>query len=53
MKSAVSNLDDLISQVKQVNGNNVLASNLGETPMDALRQVLDRLRQKLVLELLF
>ena len=47
MKSAVSNLDDLISQVKQVNGNNVLASNLGETPMDALRQVLDRLRQKI------
>ena len=47
MKSAVSNLDDLISQVKQVNGNSVLASNLGEIPMDALRQVLDRLRQKI------
>ena len=47
MKSVVSNLDDLISQVKQVNGNNVLASNLGETSMDALRQVLDRLRQKI------
>ena len=47
MKSAVSNLDDLLSQTKQVSGNNVLASDLGELPMDALREVLDRLRQKL------
>ncbi|MEC7908462.1 MAG: DHHA1 domain-containing protein, partial [Verrucomicrobiota bacterium] len=47
MKSAVSNLDDLLNQTKQVSGNNVLASDLGELPMDALREVLDRLRQKL------
>ncbi|VGO22591.1 alanine--tRNA ligase [Pontiella sulfatireligans] len=47
MKAAVSNVDGLADQVEQVAGFQILAADLGEMPMDALRQVLDRLRQKI------
>jgi alanyl-tRNA synthetase len=47
MKAAVSNVDGLVDQVADVAGYQVLAADLGEMPMDALRQVLDGLRQKI------
>ncbi len=46
-KAAVSNVDGLVDQVEETNGVKVLAAELGEMPMDALRQVLDGLRQKI------
>ncbi len=47
MKAAVSNVDGLIHQVVDLDGTSVLAADLGEMPMDALRQVMDSLRQKM------
>ena len=47
MKAAVSNIDGLVDQVEDQGGVQVLAAELGEMPMDALRQVLDGLRQKI------
>ena len=46
-KAAVSNIDGLVDKVEDRGGVQVLASDLGEMPMDALRQVLDGLRQKI------
>ncbi len=46
-KAAVSSVDGLVEQVEEKGGCQVLASDLGEMPMDALRQVLDGLRQKI------
>ncbi|MDF7825799.1 alanine--tRNA ligase [Pontiellaceae bacterium B12227] len=46
-KTAVSNVDGLVDQVEDKGGIQVLAAELGEMPMDALRQVLDGLRQKI------
>jgi alanyl-tRNA synthetase len=46
-KAAVSNVDGLVDKVKETAGFQVLAADLGEMPMDALRQVLDGLRQKI------
>ena len=45
-KAAVSNVDALAEKVEDRGGVQVLAAELGEMPMDALRQVLDGLRQK-------
>ncbi|MEI6891621.1 MAG: alanine--tRNA ligase [Pontiella sp.] len=47
MKAAISNVDGLVDQTKEAGGVQVLAAELGEMPMDALRQVLDGLRQKI------
>ena len=46
-KAAVSNVDGLVEKVEDQGGVQVLAAELGEMPMDALRQVLDGLRQKI------
>ncbi|MDF7807450.1 alanine--tRNA ligase [Pontiellaceae bacterium B12219] len=46
-KAAVSNVDGLVEKVEDRGGVQVLAAELGEMPMDALRQVLDGLRQKI------
>jgi alanyl-tRNA synthetase len=46
-QAAVSNVDELLSQVQEVKAIPVLAANLGEMDMDALREVMDRLRQKI------
>ncbi|QBG48352.1 alanine--tRNA ligase [Verrucomicrobia bacterium S94] len=46
-KAAVANVDGLVGKVKESGGVKVLAAELGEMPMDALRQVLDGLRQKI------
>ena len=46
-KNAVSDIEKLIDQIQKVSGISLLSSNLGELPMDALRKVLDRLRQSI------
>jgi alanyl-tRNA synthetase len=46
-KAAVSNVDGLVNQVQETAGIQLLAADLGEMPMDALRQVLDGLNQKI------
>jgi len=46
-KAAVSNVDGLVGKVEEQGGIQLLATDLGEMPMDALRQVLDGLRQKI------
>ena len=46
-KAATAGIDGLVEQVEDRGGVQVLASDLGEMPMDALRQVLDGLRQKI------
>jgi len=46
-KAAVSNVDSLLDQVVDLDGTPLLAVDLGEMPMDALRQVMDALRQKM------
>ncbi|WP_372794126.1 alanine--tRNA ligase [Pontiella sp.] len=46
-KAAVANVDGLVDKVEESGGVKVLAAELGEMPMDALRQVLDGLRQKI------
>jgi alanyl-tRNA synthetase len=47
MKAAVSSVDDLVEKLTDCDGVPLLAVNLGEMPMDALRQVMDALRQKI------
>ncbi len=46
-KAAMANVDGLVDKVENRGGCQVLAADLGDMPMDALRQVLDRLRQKI------
>ena len=46
-KAATSQLDSYLDQVVQVQHVPLLAVHVGELPMDALRQVLDQLRQKI------
>ncbi|MDZ8118106.1 alanine--tRNA ligase [Pontiella agarivorans] len=46
-KAAVANVDGLVDKVQESSGVKILAAELGEMPMDALRQVLDGLRQKI------
>ena len=47
-KAANSQVDSYLDQVVQVQDVPLLAIHVGELPMDALRQVLDQLRQKIV-----
>ena len=47
-KAATSQVDSYLDQVVQVQDVPLLAIHVGELPMDALRQVLDQLRQKIV-----
>lgn len=47
MKAATSNVDGLLENVQEIGGKKVLAADVGSMPMDALRQVMDRLRQKM------
>ncbi len=46
MKAAVSNVDDLLNQTQDVKGATLISADLGEMDMDALRKVMDTLRQK-------
>ena len=46
-KNAVSDIEKLIDQMQKVSGIPLLSSSLGELPMEALRKVLDRLRQSI------
>ncbi len=47
MKAAVSNVDALAEKLADCNGVPLLAADLGEMSMDALRQAMDALRQKI------